>query len=113
MMHVRIWHETDMKTALRNVRSQGQKNLVEWSNRNSICCFVNNDGENMKLTTIALASAFALSSTFALAKTVRHKPSVRTYDLHRGIPLVRSRSLNTNYGNPNCPVYASGYMWIG
>ncbi len=26
----------------------------------------------MKLTTIALASAFALSSTFALAKTVRH-----------------------------------------
>ena len=44
----------------------------------------------MKLTTIALASAFALSSTFALAKTVRHKPSVRTYDLHRGIPLGRS-----------------------
>jgi hypothetical protein len=44
----------------------------------------------MKLTTIALAFAFALSSTFALAKTVRHKPSVRTYDLHRGIPLGRS-----------------------
>src|SRR6267378_870544 len=44
----------------------------------------------MKLTTVALASAFALSSTFALAKTVRHKPGVRTYDLHRGIPLVRS-----------------------
>jgi hypothetical protein len=38
----------------------------------------------MKLTTIALASAFALSSTFALAKTIRHKPSVRTHDLHRG-----------------------------
>ena len=55
----------------------------------------------MKLTTIALASAFALSSTFALAKTVRHKPSVRTYDLHRGIPLVRSRSLHPNYGNPD------------
>ncbi len=46
----------------------------------------------MKLTTIALASAFALSSTFALAKTVRHKPSVRTYDL---------------------PVSAGGYMWNG
>ena len=44
----------------------------------------------MKLTTIALASAFALSSTFALAKTVRHKPSVRTCDLQRGIPLGRS-----------------------
>jgi hypothetical protein len=26
----------------------------------------------------------AHSSRFALAKTVRHKPSVRTYDLHRG-----------------------------
>jgi hypothetical protein len=44
----------------------------------------------MKLTTIALAAAFSLSSTFALAKTVRHKPSVRTYDLHRGIPPGRS-----------------------
>ena len=44
----------------------------------------------MRLTTIALASAFALSSTFALAKMVRHKPSVRTYDLHRGILLGRS-----------------------
>jgi len=43
----------------------------------------------MKLTTITLAAAFALSSTFALARTVRHKPSVRTYDLHRGMPLVR------------------------
>ena len=42
----------------------------------------------MKLATIALALAlafaFALSNTFALAKTVRHKPSIRTYDLHRG-----------------------------
>ena len=38
------------------------------SNRNSICCFVNDDGEIKKLATIALASAFALSSTFALAK---------------------------------------------
>jgi hypothetical protein len=32
----------------------------------------------MKLTTIALTSAFALSSTVALANTVRHEPSVRT-----------------------------------
>ena len=40
--------------------------------------------ENMKLTTIALASALALSNTFALANTVRHKPSVRMYHLHRG-----------------------------
>jgi hypothetical protein len=47
----------------------------------------------MKLATIALASAFALASTFALAKTVRHKPSVRTYDLHRGIPQVSDASI--------------------
>jgi hypothetical protein len=65
----------------------------------------------MKLTTIALASAFALSSTFALAKTVRHKPSVRTYDLHRGIPLGRSGFLHPNYGNPD--VSAGGYLWNG
>ena len=56
----------------------------------------------MKLTTIALASAFALSSTFALAKTVRHKPS-------------RSGFLHSNYGNPDgaTSVSAGGYMWNG
>src|SRR6266478_7499406 len=63
--------------------------------------------ENMKLTTIALASAFAVSSTFALANTVRHKPSVRTYHLHRGIPLVRSGFSHPNYGNPNGPTSVS------
>jgi hypothetical protein len=69
----------------------------------------------MKLTTIALASAFALSSTFALAKTVRHKPSVRTYDLHRGIPLGRSGFLHPNYSNPDgaTSVSAGGLMWNG
>ena len=69
----------------------------------------------MKLTTIALASAFALSCTFALAKTVRHKPSVRTYDLHRGIPPGRSGFLHPNYGNPDgaTSVSASGLMWNG
>jgi hypothetical protein len=67
----------------------------------------------MKLTTIALASAFALSSTFALAKTVRHKSSVRTYDLHRGMPLRRSGFLHPNYGNPDgaTSVSAGGLMW--
>ena len=47
--------------------------------------------------------------------TVRHKPNVGTYDLHRGMPLVRSRSLHPNYGNPNGPtsVSAGGYMWNG
>jgi len=61
----------------------------------------------MKLTTIAVASAFALSSTFALAKTVRHKPSVRTYDLLRGIPLGRSgfciRTTAIQTVQPACP----------
>jgi hypothetical protein len=66
----------------------------------------------MKLTTMALAAAFALSSTFALAKTVR---SVRTYDLHRGIPLGRSGFLHPNYGNPDgaTSVSAGGLMWNG
>ena len=68
-----------------------------------------------KLTTIALASAFALSSTFALAGTVRHKPSVMTYDLHRDVPLVRSRVLNKSYGNPDgaTSVSAGGYLSNG
>jgi hypothetical protein len=61
------------------------------------------------------ASAFALSSTFAPAKTVRHKPSVRTYDLHRGIPLGRSGFLHPNYGSPDgaTSVSAGGLMWNG
>jgi hypothetical protein len=69
----------------------------------------------MKLTRIALASAFALSSTFALAKAVRHKSSIRTYDLHRGIPLRRSGFLHPNYGNPDgaTSVSAGGLMWNG
>jgi hypothetical protein len=70
--------------------------------------------KDRKFTTIALAFAFSLSSTFALANMVRHKPNVRTYYLHRGIPLVRSRSLHPNY-NPDGPtsVSAGGYMWNG
>jgi hypothetical protein len=66
---------------------------------------------HMKLMTIALASAFALSSTLALAKTIRQKPSIRTYDLHRG----RSGFLHPNYGNPDGPsgVSAGGYLWNG
>ena len=68
-----------------------------------------------KLTTIALASAFALSSTFALAGTVRHKPSVRTYDLLRYMPLVGSRVLHRSYGNPDgaTSVSAGGYLSNG
>ena len=56
----------------------------------------------MKLATIALASAFALASTLALATTVRHRPGVRTHDLHRGIP--RAGFLDPNDGNPYGPI---------
>ena len=47
----------------------------------------------MKLTTIALASAFALSSTVALAQT-GHKSKTH----HRTAGMVQ---LHPNYGNPN------------
>jgi hypothetical protein len=69
----------------------------------------------MRLTTIALAAAVALSSTFALAKPGRHRPSVKTYDLHRGIPPGRSGFLHPDYGNPDgaTGVSAGGVMWNG
>jgi hypothetical protein len=50
----------------------------------------------MKLTTLALASAFALSGTVALANTVHHKSVVRTE--RDTAPMVR---LHPNHGNPN------------
>jgi ABC-type oligopeptide transport system substrate-binding subunit len=67
--------------------------------------------KHMKLTTMALASAFALSSTFALAATVHHRPSIRTYDLHKRKSGVR----NPTYGNPDGPttVSAGGYLANG
>ena len=56
----------------------------------------------MKLTTIALATAFMLSGTYAFANTVRHEPGVRTHAmLHRGVPLTGSGVLRPNDGNPN------------
>ena len=51
----------------------------------------------MKLTTIALASAFALSSTIALANATHKKPEVRIVH-HRTVGMVQ---LHPNYGNPN------------
>ena len=53
----------------------------------------------MKLTAIALASAFALSSAGALAHTVRHESHVRTYPMYRN--ASPSVVLHPNYGNPN------------
>ena len=64
--------------------------------------------KNMNLATIALACAFALSGTFALASTVRHRPSVRTYDLYSEIPLARSGFLYANYRHSR-----GGTRWNG
>ena len=64
----------------------------------------------------AANSAFALSTWLALATTVRHKPNVRFYDLHRSMPLARSRFLYRNYGNPDgaTSLPEDGYtLWNG
>jgi uncharacterized protein YgiB involved in biofilm formation len=53
----------------------------------------------MKLTAMALASAFALSSTFAFANTVRHESNVRTHPMYRD--AAPSVPLYPKYGNPN------------
>ena len=50
----------------------------------------------MKLTAMALASAFALSSTCAIAHTVRHKSNIRAQPMH-----APSVVLHPKYGNPN------------
>jgi hypothetical protein len=50
----------------------------------------------MKLTTIALATAFALSGTVAFANTVHHKAAVRAD--RSAVGMVQ---LHPNYGNPN------------
>jgi hypothetical protein len=53
----------------------------------------------MKLTAMALASAFVLSSTCAFAHTVRHESNVRTHPKYRVVtPSVVS---HPKYGNPN------------
>jgi hypothetical protein len=56
----------------------------------------------MKLTTIALASAFTLTSTFALAQPLRHEARVRNYhNAYNGALPSRSVLLRPNNGNPN------------
>jgi hypothetical protein len=50
----------------------------------------------MKLTTIALATAFVLSGTAAFANTVHHRAAVRA-DRN----AVGMGQLHPNYGNPN------------
>ena len=50
----------------------------------------------MKLTTIALATAFALSGAAAVANTVHHRSEVRINRDTAGMV-----HLHPNYGNPN------------
>jgi hypothetical protein len=61
----------------------------------------------MKLTTLALASAFALSGTVALANTVHHKSVVRTHQNTAGRVQVHPNYGNPN-GNPDGPTTLSG-----
>jgi hypothetical protein len=59
----------------------------------------------MKLTAIALASAFALYSTNAFAHPVRHEPNASIDPMHRDAAQVAV--LHPKYGNPNANF--SGY----
>ncbi len=63
----------------------------------------------MKLTAMALAFAFALSSTGALAHTVRHRPHVRTHQVHRD--AASSVAAHPTFGNPNGSGYQSRDVW--
>jgi hypothetical protein len=62
----------------------------------------------MKITAIALASAFALFSTCAFAHTVRHESNVTMY---RDAPP--SAVLHPKFGNPNGNFngYGNGDVW--
>jgi len=67
--------------------------------------------KRLKLTRMALASAFALSNASALAATVHHRSSIWTHDLHKR----QSGYSNPKYGDSNSPttVSAGGYLWNG
>ena len=60
----------------------------------------------MKLTALAVATAFALSSTCAFAHTVRHGSNVRTHPMYRD--AAASVVLHPTYGNPNGNVRGDG-----
>jgi hypothetical protein len=65
----------------------------------AVVSYLNNKEIAMKLTAMALASAFALSSTCAFAHTVRHKSNVKTHPMYRdAAPSVVS---HPKYGDPN------------
>jgi hypothetical protein len=61
----------------------------------------------MKLTAIALASAFALSGTVALANTVHHEQVTTTQRNAAGMVRLHPNDGNPN-GNPDGPTTLSG-----
>jgi hypothetical protein len=65
----------------------------------------------MKLTAMALASAFALSSTCAFAHTVRHGSNVRTHPMYRN--AAPSVVLHPKYGDPNGNFSGYGRRRVG
>jgi hypothetical protein len=74
----------------------------------------------MKIT--HLLAALLLVSSFATQATAHirtnkssHRARVRTYSLHRGIPLTRLGFVNSYDSSPNGPtsVSAGGVMWNG
>jgi hypothetical protein len=57
----------------------------------------------MKLSTIALAAAFALTGAAAFAKPIHHRAFVRT-----DRDAAQTVQLHPNYGNPDGPTTLSG-----
>jgi hypothetical protein len=62
----------------------------------AVVSYLNIKETTMKLTAMALASAFALSGTCAFAHTIRHESNVTMYR-----DAARSVALHPKYGNPN------------
>jgi hypothetical protein len=63
--------------------------------------------KDIRLSAIALASAFVLCNASALANTARHRPSVRVYHSHRDTPPVRSGFVPSDGATS---VSAGGYL---
>src|SRR5258708_36410547 len=80
--------------ALKKILMGCSKSSLIYSSRGSTT--VNPKDTIMKLTTIALATAFALSGTAAFANTVHHKAAARAD--RDAVGMVQ---LHPNYGNPN------------
>jgi hypothetical protein len=72
----------------------------------AVVSYLNNKETTMKLTAMALATAFALSSSYAFAHTDRHSSTVKTHPLYSDAarPIVS----HPKYDNPNGNFSATG-----